>query len=84
MSQFVKLQNRIMQIRELKMRRHNIGIRIICRMLHGRKIINAVLFRNDDDSARMLASRPFDADAARHKAIHIRTAKRNAALLQIF
>ena len=83
-SELVQFQDSIVQIRELEVCGDDIGIRVVGGVLHGGKIVHAVLLGHNDDAAGVLTRSALDADAALDKTIHIRAAERNALAVEIF
>ena len=66
-SKLIKLQNRIVQIRESVVSCINIGIGIVRGMLNGSKIVNGILLRHNDNSSGVLSRGLFNSnDGADH------------------
>ena len=82
-SKLVKLQKRVVQIFKGKVRRDDIGGRVIGGMLYRAEIVDLVFLRHNDDTAGMLARRALNADAMRNDAVHFHTVDRNALAFKI-
>ena len=78
----IQLQKRIMKIFKSEMRCYNAAFRLVCRILHGGKIVNLVFLRDNDYTARMLARCSADADKAVSKPCLLRPGEAFALILQ--
>ena len=72
-----------MQVFELEMGRDDVGIRIVCRVLHRGEVVDFVFARHDDDAAGMLTCRALDAETAGYQPVDFRTVDGDTLVLQI-
>ena len=84
MTENIELQQVMVDGMILKMCRDDISIHIICGMLDGGEIINLMLMRHHDDTARMLSGRSLYTGTAFRQPLHLTAALVNSALLKIF
>ena len=67
----------------VKMRRDDIRLRVVRRMLHRGERVDLLPHRQHDNAAGMLPRRPADAHAAQHDALHLTVALGRAMLLAV-
>ena len=84
MAELVELQNRIVQIRELEVGGNDIGVGVVCRVLHGAEIVDAVFGGHYDDTARMLTCGTFDTNKAADHLVYLCARQRDTFAFKIF
>ena len=83
MSQFVQLQDGIMERVEIEVGGQNIRFHIICRMLYRREVIHIVITGHNHHAAGMLTSGTLDSSAANRKAVDFSRAVYQSPFFQI-
>ena len=84
MSKHIELQKVFLHGVIFKMRRDDIGVDVVRRVLHRAEIPDLILLRDDDKAAWVLARRAAHIDAARCKTVLLRAADGQVSLGQIF
>ena len=83
MTEYVEFQDRVVQVFELKVGCNDVGVRVVCRMLHRGEVVDLVFARHDDDTAGVLTGRALDAEAACYQSVDFRAVYGDALILQI-
>ena len=84
MPQNIQLQQVVVNLVIIKMRRNNIRRHIIGRMLYRSKRVDFLSHRKYNDTTRMLSGRTLDAGTSNRNTVNFTAALGNAALFKIF
>ena len=83
MSKLVKLEYGIVKVGECEVGSYDVGVRVICGVLNGSELVNAVLSRYNYDSTGMLTRSTLNAYASLGKPVYIRLGKSFASRLKV-
>ena len=82
-SQLVELQNRIVQRMEVEVGSYHVAVCLVGGVLYRREVVDLVIVRHNDHSARVLRRGALYSGAAYRKALHLCVVEFNAALLAV-
>ena len=84
MPQVIQLENGIVNGMEVEMRRQDVGIGIVRRMLHRGEILGFPVVGHDHHAAGVLAGGAFDATAAKRQPVDLGVIQHHAPILRVF